>query len=144
MKRKPVIHQQHEITDPVPRKSRVAFKRPLSAQERVLRAIRNHEMLKELDSQPGDDTFDTPIENLSTPHQLMVDPISGEEMTAGEHVMLQQERKQARIDVEAKFIADREKEDREAAKKASRRTAAKKGTDVSTETSEDESAEIED
>lgn len=89
-----------EKTDPVPLKSRVAFKRPLSAHERVLRALKQHDILKRLDSGPGDDSFDTPIEDIASPHQLMTDPVSGEEMTAGEYVMLQHERAGAAKDIE--------------------------------------------
>jgi len=75
--------------------SRVAFKRPLSAAERVARAIKDHEYLRSLDSRPGDDTFDSPDITDKAIHQLMTDPISGEEVTAGEYVMLQNERAQA-------------------------------------------------
>lgn len=100
-KRVPIVHQVHELTDPVPMKSRVAFKRPLSAHERVQRALRTHEQLRRLEAEPGDESFDDPPYEDLTPHQLIVDPVSGEEMTAGEHVMLQEERAKARIDVEA-------------------------------------------
>lgn len=93
-----------EFPDPVPKASKVAFKRPLSAHQRVLQALRTHEQMKALDALPGDDTFDGPdIENM-TPHQLMTDPVSGEEMTAGEYVMLQHERAEASRDV-AKAVA---------------------------------------
>jgi len=93
--------RRKETLDPVPKASSVQFKRPLSAHERVLQAIRNHEQDKALDALPGDDTFDTdPIED-KTPHQLMTDPQTGEEMTAGEYVMLQHTRAEAEKDVQS-------------------------------------------
>lgn len=90
-----------EFNDPVPMKSKVAFKRPLSAHERVLRAIRTHEKLRQMNAQPGDTDFDGPDLDKMTPHQLMEDPISGKEMTAGEYHMLTVERAQASKDVKA-------------------------------------------
>lgn len=98
---KPKIHRQiHEKTDPTKLVSRVAFKRPLSAHERVLRALKTHDILKKLEAEPGDESFDDPPYEELTPHQLIQDPDTGEEMTAGEHVMLQHERAQARYDVQ--------------------------------------------
>lgn len=93
--------RRYEMVDPVPKRSRVAFKKPLSAAERVLRAIKQRELLLAMDrSQPEDDSFDGPDYEQMSPHQLMVDEESGQEMTAGEHVMLQEERRQARLDIE--------------------------------------------
>lgn len=99
--------------------SRVAFKKPLSTAQRVAMAIRDHEYLKALDSRPGDDTFDGPDYESKTPHQLMTDPISGEELTAGEYLMLQEERAQAEKDVKSAY------EQREAKKRAVKKSAAK-------------------
>lgn len=110
--------KKREILDPVPKASSVKFKRPLSAHERVLQAIKVNREMEALDALPGDDTFDTePIED-KTPHQLMVDPQTGEEMTAGEYVMLQHERAQAREDVAAAAHAARNKPKRFPKKKA--------------------------
>jgi len=90
-----------ELYDPVPMKSKVAFKRPLSAHERVMRAIKTHERLMKMANAPGDTDFDAPdIENMAM-HQLMTDPVSGKEMTAGEYHMLSVERQQAAQDVQA-------------------------------------------
>lgn len=92
---------KYETVDPVPMVSKVAFKKPLSAQQRVLNAIRQHDAIRANNALPGDDTFDGPdLENM-TPHQLMTDPKTGEEMTAGEYVMLEHERKIASDDVQA-------------------------------------------
>lgn len=102
-----ISRQVHEVTDPVPMKSRVAFKKPLSAHERVLRALRHHQAISRLESEPGDDSFDDPPYEDLTPHQLIVDPDTGQEMTAGEHVMLQSERAQARHDVQHAYEARR-------------------------------------
>jgi len=103
MKKKPVFLKRYDPAskDPVPKKSSVAFRKPLSAHERVMRAIRTHEIIKRQDSEPGDESFDTPIDKMDTPHQLVSDPETGKEMTAGEYVMLQHERSQARQDVES-------------------------------------------
>lgn len=84
-----------EILDPVPKASRVAFKRPLSAHQRVMQALKQHQAIEAANAAPGDDSFDAPDLEGMTPHQLMTDPISGKEMTAGEHVMLQAERVEA-------------------------------------------------
>lgn len=91
--------KSHENLDPVPKASKVAFKRPLSATERVKHAIRQHEASKALNALPGDDTFDEPDVESMTPHQLMEDPATGEELTAGEYVMLQHERALAKKDI---------------------------------------------
>lgn len=95
-----VLVKSHEVLDPTPKASRVNFKRPLSAAERVKMAIRAHEQTRALDALPGDDTFDGPDIEAMTPHQLMNDPDTGEEMTAGEYVMLQHERANAARDVQ--------------------------------------------
>lgn len=89
----------HETLDPVPKASSVKFKRPLSAHERVLQALRTHDRLKALDALPGDESLDSPDVESMTPHQLMTDPTTGAEMTAGEYVMLQTERAQASKDI---------------------------------------------
>lgn len=93
-------YKAKELYDPVPLKSKVAFRRPLSASERVARAIKQHEHLRRLQALPGDQGFDEPELDTASPHQLMTDPISGQEMTSGEYVMLQNERQEARQDVQ--------------------------------------------
>lgn len=86
------FRNETEKLDPVPLKSPVAFKRPLSAAERVRLALKTHDYLRSLDALPGDDSLDgPPIENMA-PHQLTTDPETGEEMTAAAYVMLQEER----------------------------------------------------
>jgi len=107
-KREPTYLHPFDPSDPVPMQSSVVFKRPLSAHERVLRAIKTHSALERMNAAPGDESFDDPEVEGMTPHQLMHDPISGEEMTAGEYVMLQHERDQARADV-AQSLSRREK-----------------------------------
>lgn len=87
-----IIRQEHELTDPTPMVSRTKFTRPLSAHERVLRAFKQHDALKSLEAAPGDDTFDGPDYEGQTPHQLTEDPVTGQEMTAGELHMLETER----------------------------------------------------
>jgi len=83
---------EREKLDPVPMKSPVAFKRPLSAAERVRLALKTHDYLRSLDALPGDDNLDGPPIEEMAPHQLTVDPETGEEMTAAAYVMLQEER----------------------------------------------------
>lgn len=85
-----------ETIDPTPVVSRVVFKRPMSAAEKVRNAIRQHEALKALDALPGDESFDSHDFEAMSPHQLMTDEQTGQEMTAGEYVMLQRERELAR------------------------------------------------
>jgi len=97
----PVYKSRIEQNSPVRLKSSVAFKPPLSAAARVLRAIKTHDALKRLESLPGDETFDGPNYDELTPHQLVKDPVSGNEMTAGELHMLELERAQAFKDIEA-------------------------------------------
>lgn len=142
-----IPRQEHEKTDPVPMMAPTAFKRPLSAHERVMRALRQQSQLQKLESEPGDDSFDEPpYENL-TPYQLMEDPESGQEITAGEYVMLQHERAQARIDVEKAQQKRAAKKAALAAKKAliapgKGKRAAKGEDEDSTESSEsDDSGE---
>jgi len=97
-----------EKNDPRPLTSKVAFKRPLSAHERILRALKHRDALNRLNAVPGDDTFDTDLDPVDTPHQLVIDERSGREMTAGERVMLQQERVQAAKDVQTRLARERE------------------------------------
>lgn len=124
-----------ELYDPTPMKSKVAFKRPLSAHERVIRAIKQHEQIMKMNNAPGDTDFDGPDYDSMTPHQLMEDPVTGKEMTAGEHHMLSQERQQAAHDVRAYRAAHAEREARKAAKaakKASKRSADSNLSDENT------------
>lgn len=115
-----------ELYDPVPMKSKVAFKRPLSAHERVIRAIKQHEQIMKMKNAPGDTDFDGPDYDSMTPHQLMEDPVTGKEMTAGEHHMLALERQQAAKDVRAYKAAQAKRDAANEARKAA--NAAKKAS----------------
>lgn len=127
-----------ELYDPVPMKSKVAFKRPLSAHERVIRAIKTHERLMKLNNTPGDTDFDGPDLEKMTPYQLMEDPISGKEMTAGEYHMLSVERQQAAHDVQAYKARKAQREAEKAAQKAAKvQKKASGSTLTDAETSED-------
>lgn len=126
MKKKIISHQVHEVNDPTPLVSRVAFKKPLSAHERVLRAIRHHEVLTRMNELPGDDTFDSPPYEDMAPHQLMVDEQTGQEMTAGEHVMLQEERRQAAQDVRQTVAKTQSEEIRRERQSSKDKKASKK------------------
>lgn len=121
-----------DTSSPVPMAARVGFKRPLSAHERVMRAIKQYDAYKRREEEPGDDTFDSPAYDELTPHQLITDPDTGEEMTAGEHIMLQKERSDAKKQVR-EYVA--EKTRRESRKRIAPKKAAK-AADV-----EDEKAE---
>lgn len=118
--------RQAERVSSVKVQSRVAFKRPLSAAERVARAIKDHEYLKSLDSRPGDDTFDSPDIQDKAIHQLVTDPVTGEELTAGEYVMLQSEREQAHSDV----LKDREARKAQLEREIQARRSKKRRKDV--------------
>jgi len=138
--KKPIPYQVHEITDPVPMKTSVRFKRPLSAHERVNRAIKMFARQQQLDAQPGDDTFDAPPHEGLAAHQLMIDPESGQEITAAEYTMLQEERQIAHEQLQkAKedFIAANP--ERYAPKKPKKGAKAPKPTQAESE--EDESIE---
>lgn len=135
-----------ELYDPVPKKSKVAFKRPLSAHERVMKAVKTREMILRLHSQPGDTGFDGPDYDKLTPHQLMYDehgqevrdPETGEQLTAGEYHVLSTEREQARKEVAALKARKEQAQLRKAALKASK--AQKKASDSTlsdADTSED-------
>lgn len=100
-----------EVADPVPVASKVAFKRPLSANERVMRAIRQRDLINAMNAAPGDTDFDAPDFESMTPHQLMEDPDTGKEMTAGEYVMLRHEREQAKTDVAAELARKKKLKD---------------------------------
>jgi len=125
-----------ETPDPVGKASKVAFKRPLSAHQRVLQAIRTHEAIKAMNEAPGDDSFDGPDVEGMTPHQLMIDPVSGEEMTAGEHVMLQHERGVARAEIQKTAKDHAERLQREAASKKQKKLAIKPADESDDESDE--------
>jgi len=125
---KDVVFKDKEENDPTPLISKVAFKKPLSAHQRILRAIRTHEALKALDAADGDASFDLdPSEGL-TPYQIMHDengveiknPATGHAMTAAEHVMLQEERELSKREVRTQLKREADLHIQKAKKKAAK------------------------
>lgn len=135
-----IPHKIAEKLDPTPLKARVHFKRPLTAHEKIQRALRTQKLLDRMDSQPGDESFDTPIEAFETPHQL-VPGDDGEltDMTAGEHVMLQHERELAHAEVLEAVERKRNEKLAKAARRAKKHILAKKTDESVGEESDEDS-----
>lgn len=151
MSKKSKFKNPTEVNDPTPMKSRVAFKRPLSAHERVLRALKARDAIERYNASPVDDTHDSHITEELTPHQIIYDPNTGEPvrhpdtgemMTAGEHVMLQHERAEAKKQIAESLRQKSARKQAELLKKLSGKGAGKakaaKGEDDDS-TSSDES-----
>lgn len=101
----------------------VRASKPLSVHERLLRAIRQQDVIKRLASLPGDEDFDSPDMPV-TPHQLVNDPDTGQELTAGELVMLQRERFEASAAVKNEL--ERRRRISEEARQAATKAAGKR------------------
>lgn len=91
---------RHEKTDPTPAGVPVNFKRPLTLQEQMLRAIRSEDFRRAMQARGFEtpeeaDDFDIPDDpaDPSTPHEMHFEPDLGREITNAERMVLNEQRK---------------------------------------------------
>lgn len=90
-----IFSKRKEVVDPQPHSQRVGFSKPLSLEQRVQQAVRAEMLNREFSlnqkfDPAGFDDFERP--EFESPHELTMDPESGEEITKAQLSSRQQAR----------------------------------------------------